>query len=381
MIRRRLVVAVSLTVALAVGLGSVLIVSALEDRLIDDVDAQFTNGTFDLGRREQILDRGPQGSITVQTLDQRRRTAIVRYGHHGRVLGSLPSGTVESPDPLPDAGDLSPRDGIQTVSSIDDGPRYRALALPGRGATTVVAVSLDEVDETLREARRIQFAVGLAAIIAVAAVCWFLIRRSFAPIDGMISTAGRIAGGRLDERTDVDDPESEVGRLGAALNTMLDRIQEAVAEKTESEERMRRFVADASHDLRTPLTSVRGYAELYRKGATDPAAVATGMQRIEAEATRMSRLVDDLMLLARLDREPAPAAGEADIGRIAGDAVDAARVVDGDRTYDLDVAPDLGHITGDADQLRQVFDNLLGNAGQHTPVGATVSNCVLVHTV
>lgn len=370
MIRRRLVLAVTATVALAIALGSWLVVNALEDRLVDNVDEQFTNGSVNVDLRNQLIDRGPRGRFDA-SLDLVQRVAIVRYDVGGDVVGAVPSGTEDDPDPLPDAGGLDPGDGISTVPS-DDGPRYRALALPNRdGGTTAVALSLADVDETVSEARRIQVVVGLLAITVVGVSCWAIIRTAFAPIDGMITTAGRIAAGDLTQRTDVGDQDSEVGRLGTALDTMLDRIENAVRDKTESEARMRRFVADASHDLRTPLTTVRGYAELYRKGATDPESVATGMARIEAEATRMSRLVDDLMTLARLDQGRSPATAPVDLGHIAGQAVDAVRVVDPERTYDLDTQ-DGAWVSGDADQLRQVLDNLLGNARLHTPSGTTV---------
>ncbi len=371
MIRRRLVIGVTLTVAIATLLASWLVVTSLERQLIDNVDAEFTNGSVNVDLRDQLLERGPG----LDRLDE-RRTAVVRYAQDGSIEASIPSGPTDDPDPLPEVSDADTGSRrIQTVTSSGDGPRYRAVVLANRdGGWTLVGRSLAEVDETLTDARRIQLLVGLAAIAVVGALCLLQIRRAFSPIDGMIATAGRIAGGDLTERTIVDDPDTEVGQLGTALNQMLDRIESAVDEKTESEERMRRFVADASHDLRTPLTSVRGYADLYRQGATDPESVATGMERIEAEATRMTRLVDDLMLLARLDQRRAPETAPVDLGRIVGEAVDAVRVVDGDRTYDLDVAPDdPTTVTGDADQLRQVLDNLLTNARNHTPVGTTVT--------
>lgn len=374
MIRRRLVVGVTLTVALAIGLGSWLTVRALESRLIDNVDAQFVSGDLGSDLREQLINRrvGPRNADVV---DERRQAAYVLYSSDDRIMRSVAAGTLADPQPLPDAGRL-PADGeITTVDAVEDGgPRYRALALATNdGGRVVVAMSLDDVDDTLREARRIQLFVGIGAIGVVGLLCLILIRRAFSPIDGMIATAGRIADGDLTERTGVDDADSEVGRLGTALDRMLDRIESAVDEKTRSEERMRRFVADASHDLRTPLTSVRGYADLYRQGADDPESVALGMERIEAEATRMSRLVDDLMTLARLDQRRQPESAPVDLARTAGEAVDAVRVADAERTYDLDVDPGATAIVvGDADQLRQVLDNLLTNARTHTPEGTTV---------
>ena len=373
MIRRRLVAAVTLTVALTIGIGAWLVVTALEDRLVDNVDEQFGSGRLadevrrNLGRRDDLGPRRPG------LVDERRQLAIVVYGPGGIVLRSIAAGTEADPDPLPDASELDPEDGIRTVHAVGgDGPRYRAIALDVEdGGSVAVALSLAEVDAALDEARRIQRAVGLVAILVVAGLCWWLIRRAFSPIEHMVATAGRIADGHLAERTGVHDDDSEVGRLGVALDTMLDRIEGAVEQTKASEERMRRFVADASHDLRTPLTSVRGYAELYRQAPDDPEVLARSMERIEAEATRMSRLVDELMLLARLDQQRETASSPVDLGRITGEAVDAVRAVDGERTYDLSVPLDT-IVAGDADQLRQVFDNLLANARVHTPAGTAV---------
>ena len=374
MIRRRLVVGVTLTVALAIGLGSWLTVRALEDRLIANVDEQFVSSDIGNDIREQLVDRR-FGQRNADVVDERRQAAYVQYSPTAQVTRSVAAGTLADPQPLPAGADLPANGRITTVGSVDDdGPRYRAIALATNdGGRVVVALSLADVDDTLREARRIQLFVGIGAIGIVGVLCLFMIRRAFSPIDGMIETAGQIADGDLAQRTEVEEADTEVGRLGTALNRMLDRIEDAVDEKTRSEERMRRFVADASHDLRTPLTTVRGYADLYRQGANDSESVALGMERIEAEATRMSRLVDDLMTLARLDQGRTATNAPVDLGRLAGEAVDAVRVADGDRTYDLDVAVDRPTtITGDADQLRQVLDNLLANARSHTPAGTEV---------
>ena len=378
MIRRRLVVAVTLTVAVAIGLGSWLVVQALEDRLVDNVDEQFVSGALSEDIRRELAQRPRLGPRPRDVVDERRQLALVVHDASGAVVRSLAAGTLADPEPLPDGSGLEPGDGIETVDSVgDDGPRYRAVAIETvDGGRVVVGLSLADVDATLREARRILRVVGVVAVAMVAALCWWFIRRAFAPIDGMIATAGRIADGDLTERTGVTDDDSEVGRLGAALDTMLDRIEAAVADMTASEERMRRFVADASHDLRTPLTSVRGYAELYRQAADDPEAVARSMERIEAEAVRMSRLVDDLMVLARLDQQREVARTPVDLSRLVGEAVDAARTVDGERTYDVDI-PIGSMVEGDPDRLRQVFDNLLANARAHTPPGTTVDVSVV----
>lgn len=376
MIRRRLVLAITVTVALAIGIGSWAVVASLEDRLVSNVDDQFRSGALSQEVRQGLSTRPfPSGDAGPDRgFEENRDVAVVRIGPNGAVVRAITAGTRSNPAPLPAAFDVDPDDGLVTVGSAEPGgPRYRAIAADTNdGGRLVIGISLADVDATLDEARRVQRLIGLLAVAAAALASWLLVRRAFSPIEGMIATAGRIADGDLTERTEVGDPTSEVGRLGAALDTMLDRIESAVEEKTRSEATMRRFVADASHELRTPLTSVRGYAELYRQGASDPDAVATGMERIEAEATRMSRLVEDLMLLARLDQEPPRSVVQpVDLTAVVGEAIDAARVRDGDRFYELDTEPDLV-VPGVRHQLRQVLDNLLVNARLHTPTGTTV---------
>lgn len=378
MIRRRLVTAVSVVSAVAVLLGGWLVLLALEDRLVDNLDRDLRGGSLTMEIRDVLRRPGPgMFDRPRNRFDPVDDVAVVIYSPDGAVRRALPAGTADSPEPLPDAADLEPAAGLSTVGS-DGGPRYRAAAIPtDGGGTAVIAASMATIDETLRDARRILAVFGVGAVGVIAVVSWLLIRRALAPVEGMVTTADRIAAGHLTERTDVVDDGSEVGRLGSALDTMLDRIEEAIDDRTESEARMRRFVAEASHELRTPLTSVRGYAELYRQGGDDPETVATSMERIEAEATRMSRLVEDLLLLARLDQSPSPARQLVDLGHVAGEAVDTARVVDPSRTWDLEVdARAELQVIGDPGALRQVFDNLLANARSHTPPGTTV--CVHV---
>jgi len=240
--------------------------------------------------------------------------------------------------------------------------------VPLGDGTLFAGMSLADVDRTVDSAVHVLLLGGLAALLAAAAVVWFTVRHGLRPIDAMIGTAQHIADGDLTERARVPDPSSEVGHLGTALNTMLDRIEEAVDAKSASEARLRRFVADASHELRTPLTSIRGYAELYRQ---DPGSVAQGMARIEGEATRMGELVEDLLLLARLDQGLALRVEPVDLSALAAEAVAAARVVAPGRVIELD-APAPVVVPGDPGRLRQALDNLLANAREHTPASAPV---------
>ncbi|MDX6714307.1 MAG: two-component system, OmpR family, sensor kinase, partial [Baekduia sp.] len=190
---------------------------------------------------------------------------------------------------------------LTTIKS--GGTRYRVLADadPG-GGTTVAAVPLTEADATLHRLLRTSAMVIVGILLVLGAGAWWLVRIGLRPLERMGATAGKIAAGDLSRRVETATPRTEVGRLGLALNQMLDRLEEAFAKQRASEDRLRRFLADASHELRTPLASIRGYAELFRIGAArEPADTKKAMTRIEAEAARMGVLVEDLLTLARLD--------------------------------------------------------------------------------
>jgi two-component system OmpR family sensor kinase len=254
---------------------------------------------------------------------------------------------------------------------------YRVLVEPteladGTQGTAVVAIPLNDLHHTLGRLLLIEVLVTAAVLGGIGMTAWWLVRRGLRPLDQMAATAGRIAAGDLSERVETTDPRTEVGQLGLALNTMLSGIEGAFAARAASEDRLRRFLADASHELRTPLTSIRGYAELFDRGARDrPEDLATSMRHIREEAGRMSVLVDDLLLLARLDRQRPLQFERVDLGAVVRDAVHAARVAAPERTVGLD-APERLSVMGDPDRLRQVVDNLVANAVRHTPTTAPV---------
>jgi two-component system OmpR family sensor kinase len=246
--------------------------------------------------------------------------------------------------------------------------RVRSLRFPN-GVTVSVAVPLSERDDTLARLLRIELAVTLAVLLAAGIASFWLVRRSLRPLDDIGRTAAAIAAGDLSRRIERAEPRTEVGRLGLALNAMLGQIERAFAERAASEARLRRFVADASHELRTPLAAVRAYAELFRRGADrNPADLSRAMGGIETEAERMGVLVDDLLLLARLDEGRPLATERIDLAEVVGDAVEAARAISPDHPIDLDCVHGLV-VTGDKGRLRQVVDNLLGNVRTHTPAG------------
>lgn len=251
---------------------------------------------------------------------------------------------------------------------------FRAAAYsPGPGAGTVVAaVSLQDVNQTLSHLRLIGGIVTAAVLAALAALAWWVIRIGLRPLERMQETANAIAGGDMSARVETTDERTEVGRLGASLNSMLGQIERAFAEREASEERLRRFLADASHELRTPLTSIRGYAEAFRLGpARDPDELEKAMSRIEDEAARMGVLVDELLTLARLDEVRQRARRPVDLATVAAEACADARAANPGRIIEL-AAGSRAEVTGDQGQLHQVVANLLRNAVQHTPGGSPI---------
>jgi two-component system, OmpR family, sensor kinase len=371
-IRRRLVIAVVVTITVVMGVAGLVVVRVLENRLVADTDERLTQVADRLPRIPGFLE---QGGHRAQSGFESH--ALVEVGPDGKIRSEIPSGPAGNPDPLPDvAGLTAPSAPVTLRSTGTDGPSYRAVAteLPDGGAL-IVAVPLTDVEATLAETRGILLAAGAGALALAAAIVWLSIRRGLRPINDMIDAAERIANGELTARTTAPNPASEVGHLSAALNTMLDRIEQAVATKTESEARMRRFVADASHELRTPLTSIQGYAELHRQGATSPEEVARGMARIEREAEHMAALVEDLLLLARLDQGRALADDRVDLTRIVEETVADARAADPQRSIVVDLPDGPAIVRGDRLRLRQVLDNLLANIRDHTDPGtiATVA--------
>jgi two-component system OmpR family sensor kinase len=255
-----------------------------------------------------------------------------------------------------------------------DEASYRVVATRERGGDeiVVVAVPLRDVDEILDRLVLIEGFVIAGVLLLLAAVAWILVRIGLLPLDRIGHTASRIAGGDLSHRVAGADGRTEVGRVGLALNAMLDRLERAFAERKASEDRLRQFIADASHELRTPLASIRGYAELFRMGAArEPADVEKSMRRIEDEAARMGVLVEDLLTLARLDEIVDAPHTEVDLARLAGDAAGDARATAPDRAIEV-TGDSAALVLGDAHQLRQVLGNLLRNALVHTPAGSPI---------
>jgi two-component system, OmpR family, sensor kinase len=241
--------------------------------------------------------------------------------------------------------------------------------LPLGGNVVLVGQSASDIGSHVRGLVLTELITG-GVLLALLAVCGnWLIGRGLAPLDDMASKADLItSSGDLAARMPDPDDRHETGRLAGAINTMLDRIQQAFGARLRSEQRVRQFAADASHELRTPLTTIRGYAELYRQGALGPGELPNAMRRIEQEADRMSLLVAELLELARLDRDSSLDLTETDLAALAVDAVADARAVEPDRPVTAEAPPSLV-VTADEPRIRQVLANLLGNVRAHTPAG------------
>ncbi|WP_175084301.1 sensor histidine kinase [Candidatus Frankia nodulisporulans] len=275
-----------------------------------------------------------------------------------------------------------------------DGARYRAVdRVYAEGSRVLVALPLRPVADTVRRLVRIELAVGAAVLLVLAALAWMLLTRGLRPLRQMIGTAAAIADGDLDRRVSADDSRSETGQLAAALNTMLAQIQAAFAARVASQEQERRFAADAAHELRTPLTSIRGYADLLRAGMVPAQDTDAALRRVQAEATRMATLVDDLLYLAYLDlahhdpahhnpggrpdtagldgQRPLPMA-EFDLAAVVRDAVADLRAAAPNRPVHAELPPTC-LVHGDIDALRQLVGNLLTNARIHTPPDTPVT--------
>lgn len=370
-LRLRLIIAFTslLTLVIAsVGIVAVrstrrILISQIDDRLAI-VMSQVTR--LDPGRRPS----GPAGSGSDRFL------AELVLDANGRVVASSPSGLEEDPDPLPDTAAVAslpvPSTRIITIRSAGGAFDYRAGVVRTQAATVVFAQPLRDVAAaTAAISRRLLWAGGLVLTGGGMAV-WYTVRRGMRPVDDMITTASAIAAGDLTRRVPPADPGSELGRLSTALNHMLASIEGAFAAASRANERLKQFVADASHELRTPLAAIAGYSELHRKGAlVDPEQSEHAMRRIEAESRRMRRLVDDLLLLARLDLaddevESPLHMQPIELTAIARDTVADSLAMDPGHPVELD-APRPVWVNADSERMAQVLVNLLSNLRSHTP--------------
>jgi two-component system OmpR family sensor kinase len=356
--------------------------SLLRGYLLDQRDGELQTTVRSLEHNPQVLEACLSGQY-------RQMPGPSFYGcippGSNRVVG------LQGPSDLSDLPEIelhggeSDRTQPETVSSADGRTDWRVVTgqLPN-GYTVVIGTDLERDQAAIRRLVAIEAIVGLIVLTILAAAGYVLVRNSLRPLADVERTARAIAAGDLSQRVPVGDDRTEVGRLSTSLNGMLSRIEQAFRAQQTSEEqargsetRMRRFVADASHELRTPLTSIRGFAELYRQGAVrSDEDVRRLMERIEAEGARMGLLVEDLLLLARLDQQRPLTFAPVDLAAIAGDAVHDAKAVQPDRPIALHLDESLSDVPvvrGDESRLRQVVGNLVTNALTHTPPGTRVT--------
>ena len=388
----RLVAAVLALVAVALGATGVATVTALHGYLLDQVDNQLRAAGEPILRGllhgAGLPPQGPSGERGGPGRFRLPSTfTLAVTDESGAVVEALES-PLRVGQPGPVLPQLTPAQAAaqhghaMTVPAASGDGQWRLLAipLPDDSGSLLVSTSLASVDATLARLTFLELITGGVVLVVLAGVGYLVVRSSLRPLAEVKDTAGAIAAGDLTRRVPAHPPRTEVGQLSSALNGMLAQIETAFrtqqaseAAARSSEERMRRFVADASHELRTPLTSIRGFAELYRQGAADD--VPRLMSRIESEANRMGLLVEDLLLLARLDAQRELARAPVDLVALAADAVHDARALSPDRPVGLEVSHNglVPVVLGDEARLRQVLGNLMTNALTHTPAGTPVT--------
>ena len=380
-LRARLLLGMA-AVAVVLVVAMVATTRSMQTNLIDQVDKQLERAEPQL-RPDGRPDRDGAGDQQQGPTNGVRRPPSALYvavvDPSSGVLATLyVPGTTEADASEPDISGEDVLDKVGdapfTVGTEGSSLRYRAVVRTEdrNGVTLFYALPLEDIDETMERLLAIQAVASVAILIALGLVTFWVLRLGVRPVREMTETAAAIGEGDLSRRIPESAPGTEAGALGVALNHMLGRIEEAFDERSRSEDRLRRFVADASHELRTPITTIRGYAELYRMGGlSEDEALREAMRRTEQEASRMGSLVGDLLELARLDQGRPIEQAPVDLAVLATDAVADARAVQPDRTISLS-ASDPGIVTGDEAHLRQVVANLLANARVHTPVDAPI---------
>lgn len=354
-------------IAVVLAVAAVATTRTTERQLLDQIDAELASAGG-----LQRFERRPGGGGPPTDFFGAILTAT------GAEIWFAPNVPGEAP-PAPDIDFATARaaaaSGEHFTTASSGGARYRVRAVADRrtGALAVLALPLDDVDDSVDRLVAVEVAATAAVLGVLALVAWWLVHLGVRPLKQMTATASAIAAGDLSQRVPEVAPGTEAGELAAALNAMLARIEASFEEQARSEERLRRFASDASHELRTPLTTIRGYAELYRTGALrEPAELDEAMRRTEQEATRMGDLVEDLLALARLDQRRPLASDPVDLAALVRDAARDARAVDPGRPIDATAAGPVV-VTGDGDRLRQVLANLVANALVHTDPATPVA--------
>ena len=304
--------------------------------------------------------------------------SVTLIGPAGIVLGQI-GGDLNRTEITSYLQEITPEEVVErasrpfTIETPNSDFRAIAQRLPSGLGTVVVAQSFEDIDRTLRRLQALFILIGLVMILFIALASRKVITVGLRPLATVEATAVRIAEGDLTARLPDVKPNTEVGRLVKTLNTMLGRIEESFAARVESESKLRRFVADASHELRTPITAIRGFAELHRQGAvTGEEKTKDLIGRIENESKRMGSLVEDLLLLARLDQSRQMKAEPVNLSKLVLDAVESARAAGPNHQVTFNNSDEEIYALGDNDRIHQVVANLLANARTHTPAGTLI---------
>ena len=389
-LRNRLVVGVVILGALAISASDLAAQTAFRTFLIAQVDAQLESvaGGSILRLDRAGIDGNEEGSSDSQPLFQPFEPlrevpsdiSITLLDAEGNILGTV--GDTQSPQMIQSlVTGFTPADVKLyknqpfTLDSQSSAADYRVLArtLPSSAGSVITAVSLSGVERAMNQLRFLFLAVGSLVLILLGFMARRIIGISLRPLTSVEKTAEAFARGEFSARLPEARGDTEVGRLTSALNQMLQRIEESFAVKVQSEEKLRRFVADASHELRTPLTAIRGFAELHRQGAiAGEEKTAELIRRIEQESVRMSSLVEDLLLLARLDQSREMTMEPVDVSTVIKEAVASAQAAGPDHEISVELPNEDLFVLGDSLRIHQVIANLLANARIHTPAGTKV---------
>ena len=384
-LRNRLTVGVLVLSAIGFIGAGVGAQALLKDYLINQVDDQLlsvVNGTADrldqAGIARDDDDRGPQAARATTPLNRVPTSiSVTVLDPFGNLVGGI-GGDLNSNQVTDYVMGLLPGQvaafGSKPFTIEAPGADFRVATtvLPSSLGSVIVAQSLSDFDKTTRQIGIVFLIIGALVLLFIAFASRQVIKLSMKPLEKIEATAEKIAAGDLPARLENFEPDTEVGRLSTSLNQMLSRIEESFAARTESESKLRRFVADASHELRTPLTSIRGFAELHRQGAVPEGEKTKELiSRIEKESMRMGSLVEDLLMLARIDQSREVVMADVDLSTLVKEAVTSAQVAGPEHPITSDIAHDV-HTQGDSDKIYQVVTNLLANARAHTPAGTAI---------
>jgi two-component system OmpR family sensor kinase len=393
-LRSRLTLGIVLLTALGYFAASLLTQSLLKGYLTSEVDKQLatiTSGTFDRIQQsgiahevsesdDHVVGKPHSNKAMASPLTRVPTSAsLTLLDMQGNVIGGL-GGDLNSAPITDYVKGLLPAEVAShgekpfTIDAPGSDFRVIARALPNNGGTVVAAQSLNDLNRTTSRLGFLFALIGLLLLLLIAIAARTVIKVGLRPLEDAEKTAEEIAAGNLSARMPEADPSTEVGRLVTSLNTMLARIEDAFSVRTESENKLRRFVADASHELRTPITAIRGFSELHRQGAvTGEKETSELIGRIENESKRMGSLVEDLLLLARLDQAREMDSKPVDINKVVEDAVISARAAGPNHPVTFNTSGDEIFTLGDEVRIHQVVANLLANARAHTPAGTPIT--------